>query len=166
MGKWSNLKEKFVRFVQEPSYQQLVDKQKQVYLPMSRLDRCVQLMEARKKKDELEDLVKLRNIEIEALNQLLVEDLEGEDESKVTNTAGTFSIRDSPYPQVKDRVAYLKWIREQDLEDLLTVNYQTTAGMVKDRIEKGEEIPPGIEVFVKTSIACYPPKPPQVVIQA
>lgn len=162
MGKWSNLKEKFVKFVQEPTYQALIDKQKQVYLPKSRLERCQLLASAKKEKEKLEDLIKLRNIELEALSQLLVDDLEGEDESKVVNSAGTFAIKDSPYPQVKDRAAYLAWIRQEGLEDLLSVNYKTTEGMVKGMIEKGEALPPGIEVFIKTSIMYYAPKPTEV----
>lgn len=187
MGKWSDLKNKFARFVQEPGWQQKIDVEKTVLLeagfrpaawgtevkllekaligltetqqglakasrPPGRGEWCQALVVAKRIKDLAEDLDKVANLRIEACNQLLVDNLEGEDESKVVNGLGTFSIIDSPYPSVKDRAAFLNWISETDQEELLTVNYQTMAALVKDKITKGEELPAGVEVFVKTSI--------------
>lgn len=187
MGKWSNLKEKFARFVQEPSYQQKVDVDKAVLrnhnlkpadwlkevrilqaavkslaeTPQALAGRktspgrghwCEALVVAKMIKDLAEDLDSIANLRIEACCQLLIDNLEGEDESKVVNSLGTFSIQDSPYPSVKDRTSFLTWISETDQEELLTVNYQTMAALVKDKLTKGEELPPGVEVFVKSTI--------------
>jgi hypothetical protein len=155
MGKWSKLKASLARFVEDPTWQARIDLEKENYLADNRTARCRHYAEAREEKKRLEERVLELNTSLEALSQLLVEDLEAELETKITNHLGTFSIKDDPYPVVQDRLAYLHWIREQELEDLLTVNYQTTAGQVKDRLEKGLTLPPGINVFMKSKIAYY-----------
>lgn len=193
MGKWSNLKDKFAKFVQEPEYQQKVSVEKAVLTargftpqawadnievlravldsmvdntdqsldPVTVPDRAAwfkAMVVAKQIKDLAEDIEKVVNLRLEALDQILVDNLEGEDESKIVNSLGTFSLVDSPYPKVADKPAFLGWVRETDQEEILSVNYQTMAAIVKAKIEKGEELPAGVEVFIKTTVRWTRPR--------
>jgi hypothetical protein len=158
MGKWSGLKDKFTAFVQDPTYQQKVDLEKKTLAKLSRVLRCAKYAAFKRLKEAAEDEIEKLNVKLEALSQLLVDDLEGEAETKITNDTGTFSIKDEPYPSVKDKLAFHAWVRSSGQEEILTVNYMTMSAIVKAKIEAGEEIPPGVDVFIKTSIRWTKPR--------
>ena len=61
-------------------------------------------------------------------------------------------IQDKPYSQVVDKTEWLKWIRETGQEDLLSVHYQTMNSLVANRLQQGQDVPPGVKAFIKTSI--------------
>lgn len=152
MGKWSKFKNTLVRFAQPEAWQSKVDKRKQHFSQMSKVELCKQFTLVKDEKDRLNDELSVANIDEEALHQILVELLESEGDTQIKNEFGTFFIRDEPYCSVQDRRAYLDWVRESKMEDILTVNYQTTSGLVKKKLEDGEDVPPGITVFLKSSI--------------
>lgn len=193
MGKWSNLKDKFTKFVEEPEHQQKVDLEKAVitgrgFAPTAwedhvevlqavldslidqegqsldlvnqpaRADWFKALVVARKIKDLNEAIEKVVNLRLAALDQVLVDNLEGEDESKVVNSLGTFSLKDVPYPKVNDKASFIQWVWDTDQVEILSVNYQTMAAIVKAKIEKGEELPAGVEVYIKTSVLWTKPR--------
>lgn len=157
MGKWSKLKDKLVRFAEEPSYQSKIDAIKPLF-PADRLGRCEELVNLKKAKEIHEEEIKDINLKLASLDQLLVEDLETMGETKVANGLGTFSIKDVPYAKVVDQPAFLAWIRQEGLEEILTVNYNTMAAMAKDRLEKNEPLPAGVGVFMKATIGYYKPR--------
>ena len=161
MGKYSNLKSELTGFSNDPSYQERIDNEKEkVRSEIEETDRPLTitnfgmtLVEAKLEKKRLEELVKEQNLRIEALNQLLVDRLEAEDYGTFKlNNGVSFSIKDDVYCGVTDKVSFHNWIRENDLEDLFSVHYQTMASMTKERLIKGEEVPPGITPYFKQSI--------------
>lgn len=64
----------------------------------------------------------------------------------------SLSIKDEPYTSVEDKPAFMKWLHETEQDDLLSVHYQTMNSMVKERLESGRNVPPGLKVFIKQSI--------------
>lgn len=152
MGKWQNLRGTVEKFQQEPGWQQEIDQQKAKYVGQSKLQLCGELNDEDLAKKRLEEELHQVNTRREALNQLILERLEADGDQKINNAFGTFYIADEPYSKVADKQAYLKWIGEQGLDSLLSVPYQTTNAQVKARLEAGQQLPPGVEVYVKSSI--------------
>lgn len=104
-------------------------------------------------KDQLETQVKELNVDLEALSQLLVHEMEGEGLDLFRLDSGdSLSIKDEPYCSVADKNIFINWIKDSRMEDLLTVHYQTLSAMTKQRLESGKPAPPGIKVFMKSSI--------------
>ena len=87
------------------------------------------------------------------MSQTLVDGFEAEDYTNLKLGNGvSLSIKDDVYSYLKDKPAFHAWIRENGLEDLFSVNYQTMSSMVKTKLIDGEPIPPGIEPYFKQSI--------------
>lgn len=152
MGKWSKLKSTMTRFVQPETWQQKIDKVKLELKSKNRIDLCKELTFLWSEKDKIKEKLAELNTREEAICQIMVDQLEGEEEISFKNPFGTFFLKDDPYCTIENKNDYLAWIEQQGLHDILTVNYQTMAGMTKTRLENGEELPPGIKVFMKTSI--------------
>lgn len=160
-GKYSHLKGSMTKFSQEPDYQTKVrakrdeikkNLQDEDY-PVNVKTMGVVYKNARNEKDRLEDLIKAQNLIIEAMNQELVELLEASDFTQVKLGSGvSLNIKDDVYVTVKNRQEFLAWIDEEELTDLLTVNYKTMESLVKNRIIDGQEVPPGIDTYFKQSI--------------
>jgi hypothetical protein len=160
-GKYSHLKKTLTRFTGVPEYQERVNNMKdEIHAQLAAEDRPISVktigeiyVKARQEKERLEDLEKAQNLIIETTNQMLVDLLEGLDASsvKLRNNI-TISMKDDVYVTVNDKEAFYKWIHEESLEDLLTVNYQTMAAMVKNKLIEAQPIPPGIDTYFKASI--------------
>jgi len=65
---------------------------------------------------------------------------------------GTISLNPEVYSSIEDQAALLSWIKSHGMEHLLTLNYQTLSGMVKDRVANGEELPDGVSIFLKEKV--------------
>jgi len=161
MGKWSNLKSELTKFEPEPTYQEKVTTKKvEIKSAILACDEKIGpnsigqvLINARMEKTRLETLVKEQNLVIAAMEQELIDYLEGGDLLLVRlNNGVTLSINDDIYCQVSDKEAFHQWIRKNHLEDLFSVHYQTMASMVKERLNSDEDAPPGITPYFKQSI--------------
>jgi hypothetical protein len=160
-GKYSHLKNSLTKFTPEPEYQQRVNAKKdEIRLQLELEDRPLSTrsigeiyVRARQEKERLEALEKVENLMIEACNQMLVEMMEGESFTSVKLLSGiSITLKDDVYVTVKDKTAFHAWIRETNLEDLLTVNYQTMSAMVKNKLIDGEVLPPGVDTYFKQSV--------------
>ena len=158
-GKYSHLKDTLTKFSEAPDYQSRVnDKKDEIRNNLQLNDYPVNprtigqvYADAREEKDRLEKLVKAQNLIIESCQQMLVDMLESQDVTKITFGAGlTVSIKDDVYVTVKDKGSFYKWIDENDLDDLYSVNYQTMSAMVKTKLIEGEELPPGNRHLLQT----------------
>lgn len=163
MGKWTKLRKELVRFVEAPDWQARIDLIKKAkpskeagqtngIAGLNRQQLFTEYVTAKDQKDYLEEQIKGLNTRLEAITQVLVQDFEDSAEEKVTNALGTFGLRDDPYASIKDQKAFMGWIEANELQELLTVNYQTMSGMVKKGLENGEPLPDGVEVFMKVKI--------------
>lgn len=160
MGKWSGLKKTLERVPEDPSWQQKIDLVKAT-LPTTIKELGEVYLAFRAQKEELEAQAKELNITVEAAQQALVSLLEEQGLPKVTLEDGhTLSINDDVYTKVEDKVAFLQWLDENDLNDLLTVHYQTMNGLVKERFESKppKPVPPGLKAFIKSGIRRTKPR--------
>lgn len=154
-GQYSHLKSQLEGASEEPERQQELDKVKQelLNLSMGELgDRYRELYDLKEKlKGQLADV----QLKLDAHNQLLVSQLEAQGLGKMSTTDGstTLWIKDSVYTTTQNRHEYLTWIRENGLEDLLSVHYSTMNAQVTDRLQKGQQIPPGLKAFFKQTIS-------------
>ncbi len=160
-GKYSHLKDSLTRFQSEPEYQERVNKKKdEIKQTLKDEGQVVTVktlglvyIKARIEKDRLEELVKAQNLIIEAMQQELVDLLESQDFTSLKLDNGvSISIKDDVYVTVKDKSTFHQWVRDNELEDLFSVNYQTMSSMVKNKLIDGEELPPGIDTYFKQSI--------------
>ena len=151
-GKWKGFKGSLERFKPEPEWQARVDGAKSTYTGLDTAGLARAFAHERAQKQHLEAQVKLHNVELEAISQLLVEELEASAIQKVQlDTGETVYLSDEPYAQVEDRAAVLAWAKKKRLEQLLTVQWQTFNAMVKEMLTAGKPVPPGTKVYMKTS---------------
>lgn len=157
-GKYSKLRGKLPAFVEESTYQDKINDEKQLILAgaesaeganVNRL--AILFSDAKKIKDQCEEQIAGLNVRIEALSQLLCDALEDQSLEKVTLSSGaTGYIQDTPYPVVKDKEAVMAWIKKNKMQSLLGVNYQTLKGITNERLVEGKPLIPGTEVYLKT----------------
>lgn len=139
-------------FTEEPSYQEKINELKAEYVGFETADLAREFKIAKLKKKELEEQVSDLNVGLAALSQLLVDNLQGQELQKVSlDAGGTVYLQVEVYPSTKDRAALQNWVIAEEMMELLTVNYRTLQGVVKERLIAGEALPPGVEVFLKTS---------------
>lgn len=155
MGKYSHLKERFGPApVTDQKWQNKVDELKNSL--QYQQDPAQLSIEFRRLKDEKEALeAKIRelNVAIAAHDIALAAWLEeaGLTQFK-TDDGDTLFIKDEPYTSVEDREKWMGWIQETKQEALLSVNYMTMNSIVKDRLQQGQPVPPGLKVYIKTGI--------------
>lgn len=104
-------------------------------------------------KEELETQISELNVKIEALNQMLVDELEDEGITKFTLPEGLTTYQEQRvYVAIQDKEKFYEWIDANGLDDLYTVHSSTASALVKERLENGQELPPGAAAFLKASI--------------
>ena len=156
-SKYASLKGKVAAFEPEPEFQKKVEAAKREIVGdseatdanVSHLAMLFAQHQARK--HDLEEQISDLNIGIEAISQLIVESLEGEDISSVKLDSGaTVYLSYTPYPSVEDREKVMEWIKKNKMKSLLSVNYQTMKAMVSEQLAAGKPTIPGIKVFLKS----------------
>lgn len=152
MGKYTHLKDKIEAFQLEPKYAEKVQEQKFSYEGFSLLRLGQEYQALRKRKDELAEEEKRLNLEIEAVSQLVLAKFEADDLTKASiEGIGTLSCKDEPYAGVEDKEKLMAWILNGHAE-LLMVSWQQLNSQVKEALIEGEELPPGVKVFMKSSL--------------
>jgi hypothetical protein len=153
MGKYDTLKTKLPKFEQEPTFQAKVDEIKSQYqaLDAPELARIYSL-ERRRKKDFEEQIADL-DVGLEAISQLLVDQMEAGGLMKFSLASGECCFQQTePYSSMQDQQALMTWIKKQRLQSLLTLQWQTMNALNKERLVAGKPPLPGTAVFLKTSI--------------
>jgi hypothetical protein len=93
------------------------------------------------------------NLLLETFGQLLADQYEAEG---ITNLKieglGAVRVQVEPHANVSDREAYRLWCIEQGLERQMSLAWQTTNALLKDRLLKGESAPPGVTAESKNKI--------------
>jgi hypothetical protein len=114
---------------------------------------AVRFCKLRDEKDALEAQEKKLNLQLEAIQQLMIPKMEQSGMDLFRLTSGdSLSIKDEPYVSIADKGTFLNWIKSSGQEDLLTVHYMTMSAMTKERLQNGQEAPPGLKVFLKQSL--------------
>lgn len=106
----------------------------------------------RELEDDIESELKEVTSTLEALKGLLVERYEAEGLQKVTLEDGSsVAIEVEPYAGVKDKAAFKEYcLKDEELFMALSLPWATLNSMVKEMLQEGQELPPGVEVFLKS----------------
>lgn len=108
----------------------------------------------RRREEQVKQLSSTVALEKEALTREFINRFEEDGVSSMTFKSGlSIGTSPEPYPVVQDGVKMMAWIKENKLDDLLSLNYQTMASLVKQRLIDGKELPPGIDVFIKDKLS-------------
>ena len=124
------------------------------YKSMATVDIVRAMAELRTKKDELEEKLKLINVEYDYLRlQRIPEKLDEEGiQGMKVEGVGRISLRGDVYVSVlaENRGMFYDWLRDTNRGDLIkdTVNASTLKASVKEWIKKGESLP---EEFLKVT---------------
>lgn len=109
----------------------------------------------RVKKDKLEAQLEVVDKEIEAEQPILVDLMQKLKMQNMTvKKLGIFYLETKSYPNVKDDRLMRTWLRKNSMGEIIkeTVNYQTLRSLCNERLKANEEIPEGVEVFMKTQV--------------
>lgn len=167
-SKWDFLRGKFPKVPLEATYQMKIDAVLDSAVDAENLpgirvrDLSDQELKDRyiKVRDQLDKITaeqKALDLEKEAYTKLFAERFEEAGEASKTFADGvSIGITPDPYPYVKDQELLTAWIKAKGLESILTLNYQTMASMVKERLEGkvNEGLPDGVDVFMKDKLTC------------
>ena len=156
-GKYKHLRGKLETFQQPEAFQKKVDDEKREIIgasesvDASRSYLASLFADHYKKKKEHERAIKALNVKLTALSQLLTDKLQSEAEELVQlSSGGTVYLKDSIYPSVKDKDAFMKWVAREHLAAALAMPFKTLQSICIELSEKGKKIPPGISVYLKT----------------
>lgn len=113
-------------------------------------------------KKELEAQIKLLNIEMAALTQMLAKAFEEKDPAFGAFGAtenlirlehgGSVGYYKEPIGVVTDKMEFRQWCIDNGLENELQLHPSTTQSLVKTRLEEGEEEPDGIDIYFRNKI--------------
>lgn len=157
-NKWASFKGKLEPWKPEPSYQELVDEAKGEYIGLSPTEVAKEFNFQDNVKEFHEKRIKLVNVKLEALSQLLVSALEGSGQESFRLESGmSVGLRIDPsvtvLPDKTDE--YDEWLHSEDIEKLLTLNANTRTSYVKNLLELGEPAPEWAKVYLKTTARLY-----------
>jgi hypothetical protein len=156
-GKWDSRKGQFPRRAAgDEAFIEKVSLAKATYAcyPIAGLaDKWVEL---KKEKEQHEADVSLLNVELEAIAQVLLDQMEAQDLTHVeTNTGQKLGVKTDIYPTVVDKQLLEAHIAANpDLEYLYNVHPASLASFVRDLLERGldAQLPPGISIFFKSTV--------------
>lgn len=165
MGKWSFLKND-PRFktvdTDNPDYQAKVLARRDELLreladiPKSDLHRAAVLRynEAKEDKDRLEEQVSLTNLEIAAIEALILERMEAMGLDNFRSDGYTYTDYVEPTAKAVDKRALVAWVKKNDMEEMLSLHSQTLNALVKEQLGPGggNKIPDGVELGMRRQL--------------
>jgi hypothetical protein len=163
-NKWSGLKGKYpdaplgsMAHAADSSFLEKVEARKFEYAPLGLPELMAKLDEFRIEKDDNAKRETEINAEMEALGRLIISKFEDQGVTSVKNAAlnRTFYLNMEPYVEIADRQSLEAHVdADPALEYLYAIQYQSLASLVKTFLEEGKdsEVPPGLSIFLKTSV--------------
>jgi hypothetical protein len=157
MGKWDGIVEGLPKFPVELTdggrdYQGHVEKAK-LQIPLDERTSSAlarRWIRLRKIEDRLEERAKKIRLHMRACEQMMTDAFEAEQLRKLELAeGGSITKQPEPYAYVTDREKFREWCVAQGLTPLMTLSWQTTNSLVKERLEHAEAVPPGVDVFSK-----------------
>ena len=107
--------------------------------------------------DEKKKQLKELQSEVASLEYEIIQEMEGLNLLSLRTDDGVlFTTIVKSYPSLKaeDREIAYNWLKERGLFDALaTINPNTLRGFINERLEAGEELPPGVELYMKTTLS-------------
>ncbi len=158
MGLYEKFRGKIEAFKEPPERQAKIEAWKASFLAAENNEDasiqmlCLEFAKRQQNKKSLKKALKLTQIEIDALSQMIVEGFENDSLKKIEVSIGTVSLADKPFPKVVDQTIVNQWFIANGMVDMLktAVAWGTLKKMSNDRLKKGSEYIPGTAVFMKT----------------
>lgn len=101
---------------------------------------------ARLRKKHFDRKKKALNVDLKALEQLLVDRYENEGIKSVTlDNGGKVRVQQEPRAKVVDKAAFRAWCVANGYEEVMNLAWGTTNGIVKEYLLSGQALPPGVE---------------------
>ena len=156
-GKYDDVNPRLPRFQQEPRYQDKVqDAKADVLARIGNTPSSPELVRAfverRNHVDSLKEQLSAANLELEAISQLITDQFDDEGVYSMKVQGATVRLQIEPYASVKDRDAFWRWCIANGLEESMTLPWQTTNSITKERLLDGKSEPDGVEAFQKTKL--------------
>lgn len=100
--------------------------------------------------DELDEIKKQKNAQLEQLQLEITAEMTEKDLEKIECQYGSAKSKTEPYPNIKDWALFTKWIKDNDRFEF--VEKRVSRSAAKDMLVHEGKLPPGIDVFMKSSI--------------
>jgi hypothetical protein len=152
MGKWDALRETLPALKEDPTYEEALFAMSDAHRGKNIGALAEGYSDLKERKDTLKVEVAAIDLELAAIERVMLETLEAIDLDSVVTGGYRYTRSPAPYPKIEDRPALLAWVSET-MPELLTVNAQTLGAVTKQRLEQGEALPPGVSVYLKETIA-------------
>ena len=150
MGKWQSLKETYPKLPRAAE----LDAEREKHANLNDTDLINFYDYQKHSKELLEKELRAVNLSLDALTSILVDRWEDKGLQTVKLADGSsVGLLDEPYPQVTDKEKLNAWCEANGLKESLNLQWQTLKSVVKNRLENGEVLPPGVEIYMKTSIS-------------
>lgn len=144
---WNFIRERFPELHEDPTYDEVLQHVRDRYRASSLTELADALEGLEDEREPHDEALAGIDAVYLAIEQVTTEKLVELDlESVKTSTGGKFSI-DKQIDAVKvDNLALVKWIKQHEMDEVLSVHGQTLSAMVRRRVENGEEVPDGVQV--------------------
>lgn len=106
----------------------------------------------REEKDKVSAEEKRIAVHVEALERILIKRLEEDGATGISLPGWGFSLKDEPTASVTNVDDFLKFIRENGMEHLLTVHANTRKAIAVERFNNGIPETPGLALKLRTTI--------------
>jgi hypothetical protein len=107
-------------------------------------------------KNEHETAISRLNVDLEAIAQVLLDQMEAQDLNSVETFGGQkLGVKTEVYPSIVDKQALEAHIEANpDLQYLYTVHPASLAALVRDLLERGldAQVPPGVSIYFKSTV--------------
>jgi len=151
-SKWAHLKEKLPALPVDPSYEEALVSQMAVYQGMNLAYVAQEYNDLEEELAEREKEIQRMKLQLEAASRVLGQKMEDASLESAVMAGYKWTPKFEPYPQVKDKAALRAWV-DDHMSDNLSLPFMTLKSVVKDALEAGDELPPGVEVFLKRSFS-------------
>jgi hypothetical protein len=90
---------------------------------------------------------------LDAYTRLMTEAMDGEGVTSIHLTSGhSISTFLTPYPKVEDQEKFHQWCIKSGFANMMSLHPSRVASLVKERLEKGEDLPPGTDCYAKPTV--------------
>lgn len=158
-GKYADVVARLPRQLEEPTYQEKVSLTKAKILelweneevgPPTAAGLAREYEKLRNSKTEVEDELGKVQLQLTAIEQLLVDQYEVEGVSSVKLADGSYvGVQFEPTAQVVDRTAVRMWAIANGYEELLTLAWSSLNSITKDLLLNGQPEPDGVKASTR-----------------
>lgn len=149
---WSWLKGKYPSLSDAPEHDEVIAAAMEVHRSKSIEELAAQANTIEDEKADVERTLAGINAELTAIERLMERAFEATSVEKIVIGGYAFSPSLKPTAKITDPVAWLAWVNEE-MPEILMVHAGKRDAIVALALEAGEDVPPGIEVNVRTSIS-------------